>query len=118
MRPGAVPFGRPPARFLLAQVVKGSEGCGQRPASIPAPHTSGQRIMGKTTGFMEYERLEEGYAPVAERVKHYKEFVIGLDDSQAKIQGDRKSTRLNSSHQIISYAVFCLKKKKHCQTPR
>src|SRR5258708_27033819 len=30
--------------------------------------------------------------------------------SRAKT-GDRKSTRLNSSHQIISYAVFCLKKK-------
>src|SRR5256886_12710944 len=34
---------------------------------------------------------------------------------------DRKSTRLNSSHSQISYAVFCLKKKKHlhqsCQTP-
>src|SRR5258708_17682648 len=29
--------------------------------------------------------------------------------------GDRKSTRLNSSHQIISYAVFCLKKKKKTQ---
>src|SRR5258708_31828615 len=28
---------------------------------------------------------------------------------------DRKSTRLNSSHQIISYAVFCLKKKKNIQ---
>src|SRR5258708_24277249 len=28
------------------------------------------------------------------------------------VRGDRKSTRLNSSHQIISYAVFCLKKKK------
>src|SRR5438552_10870596 len=27
-------------------------------------------------------------------------------------EGDRKSTRLNSSHQIISYAVFCLKQKK------
>src|SRR6476660_10297744 len=27
-------------------------------------------------------------------------------------RSDRKSTRLNSSHQIISYAVFCLKKKK------
>src|SRR5258708_17122078 len=27
------------------------------------------------------------------------------------LQSDRKSTRLNSSHQIISYAVFCLKKK-------
>src|SRR5258708_13949531 len=29
-----------------------------------------------------------------------------------RAQQDRKSTRLNSSHQIISYAVFCLKKKK------
>src|SRR5258708_278147 len=29
------------------------------------------------------------------------------------VLGDRKSTRLNSSHQIISYAVFCLKKKKY-----
>src|SRR2546426_4051966 len=28
--------------------------------------------------------------------------------------GDRKSTRLNSSHLVISYAVFCLKKKKQC----
>ncbi|MGD9773500.1 glutamate synthase subunit beta [Diaphorobacter sp.] len=45
--------------------------------------------MGKTTGFMEYERIDEGYAPVAERVKHYKEFVIGLDDAQAKLQGAR-----------------------------
>src|SRR2546430_5013447 len=30
-------------------------------------------------------------------------------------QGDRKSTRLNSSHSQISYAVFCLKKKKKTQ---
>src|SRR5438034_8796291 len=30
-------------------------------------------------------------------------------------QGDRKSTRLNSSHTVISYAVFCLKKKKKKQ---
>src|SRR5258708_28045532 len=30
---------------------------------------------------------------------------------------DRKSTRLNSSHQIISYAVFCLKKKNFSVTP-
>src|SRR5258708_20888823 len=29
-----------------------------------------------------------------------------------RLRRDRKSTRLNSSHQIISYAVFCLKKKK------
>src|SRR2546430_10649260 len=30
---------------------------------------------------------------------------------------DRKSTRLNSSHSQISYAVFCLKKKKHTHVP-
>src|SRR5438034_3512105 len=31
-------------------------------------------------------------------------------------RGDRKSTRLNSSHTVISYAVFCLKKKKKTQS--
>lgn len=45
--------------------------------------------MGKTTGFMEYERIEEGYLPVAERVKSYKEFVIALTPEQAKIQAAR-----------------------------
>jgi glutamate synthase (NADPH/NADH) small chain len=45
--------------------------------------------MGKITGFMEFERLEEGYKPVGERVKNYKEFVIGLDDAQAKTQSAR-----------------------------
>ena len=45
--------------------------------------------MGKITGFMEYQRLEEGYAPVAQRLKHYKEFVIGLDDADAKTQAAR-----------------------------
>src|SRR5438552_8998302 len=34
-----------------------------------------------------------------------------LDLDVARTLEDRKSTRLNSSHQIISYAVFCLKKK-------
>src|SRR5258708_25835664 len=38
------------------------------------------------------------------------EIIVLRNDSPA--QEDRKSTRLNSSHQIISYAVFCLKKKK------
>src|SRR2546430_10659526 len=32
--------------------------------------------------------------------------------SRISVRGDRKSTRLNSSHSQISYAVFCLKKKK------
>src|SRR5256885_6053747 len=40
------------------------------------------------------------------------------DDNQRRLrsafdQSDRKSTRLNSSHLVISYAVFCLKKKTH-----
>src|SRR2546426_5028664 len=43
-----------------------------------------------------------------------------LDDDRVDIVlgqliGDRKSTRLNSSHLVISYAVFCLKKKKKIQ---
>jgi len=45
--------------------------------------------MGKITGFMEFERLEEGYKPVAERLKNYKEIVIGLDDKQATQQAAR-----------------------------
>src|SRR3712207_8495960 len=44
-----------------------------------------------------------------------------VDDLDARrllrlVDGDRKSTRLNSSHANISYAVFCLKKKKEKQT--
>src|SRR2546426_3736053 len=34
------------------------------------------------------------------------------DGLRERLKGDRKSTRLNSSHLVISYAVFCLKKKK------
>src|SRR5205807_4726990 len=34
-------------------------------------------------------------------------------ESPLRSPGDRKSTRLNSSHLVISYAVFCLKKKTH-----
>ena len=45
--------------------------------------------MGKVTGFLEYERIEEGYQPVAQRLKNYKEFVIGLKEEDAKVQGAR-----------------------------
>ncbi len=45
--------------------------------------------MGKITGFMEFERLEEGYLPVEQRLKNYKEFVIALDDGQTKTQAAR-----------------------------
>lgn len=45
--------------------------------------------MGKPTGFMEFQRLSEGYEPVEARLKHYKEFVGHLSDADAKIQGAR-----------------------------
>jgi len=45
--------------------------------------------MGKVTGFMEIERIEEGYKPVKERLKNYDEFVIALDDKQANAQAAR-----------------------------
>ena len=45
--------------------------------------------MGKVTGFLEFERLEEGYEPVPKRLKNWKEFVIGLTEEQSKVQGAR-----------------------------
>src|SRR5574344_2242173 len=58
--------------------------------------TTGAILYGKND-FLEYSTQEH---PIA--------LQLGGADPSA----DRKSTRLNSSHQIISYAVFCLKKKK------
>jgi len=45
--------------------------------------------MGKITGFMEFERIEEGYKPITERLKNYGEFVIGLTEEQSKTQAAR-----------------------------
>jgi len=45
--------------------------------------------MGKVTGFIEYQRIKEAYEPPAQRLKHWKEFVLTLDDAQAKVQGAR-----------------------------
>jgi glutamate synthase (NADPH/NADH) small chain len=45
--------------------------------------------MGKVTGFLEYERIEEGYEPPPARLKTWKEFVITLNAEQAKVQGAR-----------------------------
>jgi glutamate synthase (NADPH/NADH) small chain len=45
--------------------------------------------MGKPTGFMEYERLDRSYKPAADRVQHFREFVIPLDDSELRNQGAR-----------------------------
>jgi len=45
--------------------------------------------MGTLTGFLEYDRVEEGYQPVSKRVKHWREFVIGLKEDEAKVQTAR-----------------------------
>ena len=52
------------------------------------------------------EKLIEEQGKVQERLDQLEAW-----DLDTKLARDRKSTRLNSSHQIISYAVFCLKKK-------
>src|SRR2546430_6388280 len=53
----------------------------------------------------------EVVARVARRVGQRPDLAVGAPRRLART--DRKSTRLNSSHSQISYAVFCLKKKKH-----
>src|SRR5439155_16265459 len=55
---------------------------------------------------LEPERLSRGQA-------HCPSAVRGRRARLARTAEDRKSTRLNSSHVAISYAVFCLKKKKY-----
>src|SRR5437879_7143750 len=55
-------------------------------------------------------RLEDGVSFVHVAIEH--DDVDNPDSLQDVLDGDRKSTRLNSSHRCISYAVFCLKKKK------
>src|SRR3712207_7093311 len=75
-------------------------------------------------GFQASEDVESNYDRMKVKVndelkQHFRpEFLNRIDDTivfhqlrQEEILQDRKSTRLNSSHANISYAVFCLKKK-------
>src|SRR5256885_8377373 len=54
------------------------------------------------------ERWAKWYPDIREEILNN----VGRDGAWEDLVGDRKSTRLNSSHLVISYAVFCLKKKK------
>src|SRR5205809_5651565 len=54
------------------------------------------------------------FRSISKQVKQFDEIEVNLQDWSVKTRdggADRKSTRLNSSHGYISYAVFCLKKK-------
>src|SRR3989449_5838198 len=48
-----------------------------------------------------------------DRLENHLGHCLGLERPAHQLYRDRKSTRLNSSHGYISYAVFCLKKKKN-----
>jgi glutamate synthase (NADPH/NADH) small chain len=43
--------------------------------------------MGKVTGFLEFERVEEAYEAKESRKKHFHEFIPPLTDEQARVQG-------------------------------
>src|SRR5690554_7379284 len=63
-----------------------------------------------------FDVVLEPAAPIEVAPQSY--FVFGKNADSATNGGiDRKSTRLNSSHVRISYAVFCLKKKKTLKNP-
>src|SRR5438105_7084403 len=83
----------------------------QPPASTLFPYTTlfRSRLVARRHG-------EVGSVPVAEDTEPLEVGALQIDLQRADFKrlgvlGDRKSTRLNSSHEWISYAVFCLKKK-------
>src|SRR5207253_5830609 len=86
---------------------------------ILLPPTPRSTLFPYTTLFRSHEGLEGA----AQLLHGAKDAVLGRAGTQAQrpadfFNGDRKSTRLNSSHVAISYAVFCLKKKnKHKTVP-
>src|SRR5690554_7683755 len=86
--------------------------------TLPRPPRS--TLFPYTTLFRSLERLERQRVVFAQleharecrmRERHVEE--LSVEDHALFEQEDRKSTRLNSSHVRISYAVFCLKKKNH-----
>src|SRR5256885_11818521 len=68
-----------------------------------------------TTLFRSFENVEYLSSALVDMKLHLEpEKAKDIDAFEKEaLEGDRKSTRLNSSHLVISYAVFCLKKKTH-----
>src|SRR2546429_6201211 len=65
-----------------------------------------------TTLFRSEDRPGEYVIRAAGTPERIADLACFLRDAHVTLAADRKSTRLNSSHGYISYAVFCLKKKK------
>src|SRR5256885_2804545 len=113
--------------------VGGTDGAGgsqvaqaARDVAVAARHPVGNRAQ-----LLPHPQLERSAARVERQIEAgasagevLGELVAGASEylspcpSPLRGSGDRKSTRLNSSHLVISYAVFCLKKKKQSQPVR
>src|SRR5258708_14533250 len=65
-------------------------------------------------GYNSHDQFHDQLSGAHERAHEYGFYSRGEHRQLVVELIDRKSTRLNSSHQIISYAVFCLKKKNYC----
>src|SRR3712207_8045578 len=90
------------------------------PRSTLFPYTTLFRSSGKfisalrsVASEMTMEEMHEKRGTYVERVKDAAAEALDQNGLQLESVADRKSTRLNSSHANISYAVFCLKKKKN-----
>src|SRR5699024_11398134 len=70
------------------------------------------RVLLVDGNFEEFDKIKENLVDVD---AVYLNYVAGDDLIKPLVEIDRKSTRLNSSHVSISYAVFCLKKKNYEQ---
>src|SRR3712207_7282771 len=99
---------RPPRSTLFPYTTLFRSVRGQRAGPLPAAHRQrlflALAVAGDAVRGLGAERLL-GVA--------YQHNLRGLSKGLAHLSSDRKSTRLNSSHANISYAVFCLKKKKY-----
>src|SRR5690242_21225305 len=83
------------------------------PRSTLFPYTTLFRSVGHVRADdQEHVRPVEVLVGAGRAVRAERQLVAGAGAGHAQ-PGDRKSTRLNSSHMSISYAVFCLKKKKN-----
>src|SRR2546422_2138457 len=86
----------------------------RRIGEAPVPEEPGGEQFGRPPG----SRVRSGVEPMApaEVDEPVHVLLVVVDDAFHRVErhreADRKSTRLNSSHGYISYAVFCLKKKK------
>src|SRR5205814_9160540 len=89
----------------------------RRSSDLPRYYSSGPRPKSPMMGTICERRrgctLPPVHLPVLRLLQRIARTIrIGIRTRRHSADGDRKSTRLNSSHLGISYAVFCLKKKK------